>query len=318
MKCLSPIAILFAATILFSCSSSEDSVITNEQSGDINASRAIAEDYIGTWVSDCLPRTESNTPGGRDSFIYDGTKAAFITELFADTTCGNLQSFVVRSGTITFGDSLVESTFGVTAHEFTFTSNDSVSEDFNDIIYTSRDETLFGDNNSRSTVNMVPDALNASRKFNLIGPADFSKLDDLSDLVLNESTNTAITLIIERIRGVAASNIELAINVDALFAEATINGFVVALSENETGEWVGQSDALPGSAIDIRVTWSENYNGALLILAQAGITIDVGTMALVVEFTESDYNYNFDNDLDGVSNFDERQQGTDPYDAGSN
>lgn len=309
------IAIIILTSLLMSaCSSSGDSPVSNEQpEGGVQSESAALDEttFIGTWSTECLPSTEIDTQSTQDSFVYDGHRALFVTQQFWDTLCENTLSFVAKSGRITFGNSVVESTYGVTSNEFEFISDDSLTDDFLDIIYTRGELLYFGDINSKPGANQAPVSLDASRTHSYSGFPDYSSFDSLL-------ASVPITIEVEHFNGNLESNNALrAIDVSSLFLTVTIHGVPVDLTRT-ADKWVGQSTVAANSTFEIDVTWEESYRGQVLKLAASSERIDVETQPLTLVFTAVAYFTAFDSDQDGVDNLTERNQGTDPYDAASN
>jgi len=82
--------------------------------------------------------------------------------------------------------------------------------------------------------------------------------------------------------------------------------------------WTGSISVKRDSRIAVDVLWSENYAEASLRLAQAGLFQDVSDQDLILIVNSDSYDFNFDEDGDGVSNLDERRNNTNPFDSASN
>ena len=303
------VAMIVTMGLMSSCSTNDDSSegtsqnVVNAQIETVDPN-GVPTRFIGTWATDCLPG-EQNT---RDSFIYDGENASFITQTFSDALCENALSANTRSGKITFGESIVESTFGLNAYEIAFASDETIEEDFRDIIY-ARDELLyFGDKETISNASQTPVALDSSRTFNYTGLPDFTS----PDLNLVQITLEIADVFDDLI---PVSN-EQAISEDDLVLSATINGLNINLSR-EAGGWVGQTTVPPNTTVTLVVDWHDNYSGELLLLARASAEEFVDAPSIRFLVTPESYDTSYDADADGVSNLTERIQGTDPFDARS-
>lgn len=204
---------------------------------------------------------------------------------------------------------IIESTYGVTALEFTFASDQSITEDFRNIIF-ARDKLLyFGDKASDSNPSEIPIALDTSRTFTYTGLPDFSNLD-------SNSIELTIQIASFLDDSTAVSN-QQAVDKSALFPSATMNGLEISLIQ-ETDNWIGRTTVAPNTTVSVTVDWHENYNGSPLQLAQASVQIFVDTQPILVSFISDSYVTSFDADDDGVSNLEERENGTNPFDALSN
>ena len=106
-----------------------------------------------------------------------------------------------------------------------------------------------------------------------------------------------------------------AIDQSAVSLEVTVNGRQVLL-DGGTGQQRGVMNVSRGDVLKVVATWSEFYEGNILNLAQAtqDYTVPVNPETdVLVHFFTSDYFTGFDEDQDGISNIDERNAGTDPY-----
>ena len=65
--------------------------------------------------------------------------------------------------------------------------------------------------------------------------------------------------------------------------------------------------------IDIRLT--QLFEGSEVLVAQAVNQQSAGEEDLFVVLTDEDFNFSLDNDLDGIFNIDELENGTDPFTA---
>jgi len=108
-----------------------------------------------------------------------------------------------------------------------------------------------------------------------------------------------------------------AVEPSQLFVQVFVDDTEVTMEPNaETGLWEGNIQLTAGSETDISVLWSETYQGRQLELARADRTINVTTSPDRTQeevFVPSDFNSNFDADLDQRSNLDERNASTDPF-----
>ena len=133
--------------------------------------------FEGTWTRNCFSAAESQSLGTTQIFIFDGTRAVFITEFFQDGNCLKSTGLIVGSGFIEFNGVFVESTFGITANIFTFISDRPESNGFEDIVYTDNEKLFLGDDNSRSISAEHPTALNFAQPFEYSGVPNFSIVD---------------------------------------------------------------------------------------------------------------------------------------------
>ncbi len=113
------------------------------------------------------------------------------------------------------------------------------------------------------------------------------------------------------------------INANALFIDVKVDGVDVPMELITDGEpgseglRAGSIQLTEGTVQTVVVTWSENFEGALLPLAIAEKPIAVEGDASgnqEFSFVNNDFNYSSDDDGDEISNLQERNEETDPRD----
>lgn len=132
-----------------------------------------------------------------------------------------------------------------------------------------------------------------------------------------EQSNITVDVQIEGFYGPIADLMERAISVDELTLEVTLNDQPIPMQFN-SNFWTGSISVKRDSRIAVDVLWSENYAEASLRLAQADLIQDVSDQDLILIVNSDSYDFNFDEDGDGVSNLDERRNNTNPFDSASN
>ena len=100
-------------------------------------------------------------------------------------------------------------------------------------------------------------------------------------------------------------------NPAAVYAEFQVDGQTVGLSRN-SNTYVGESAGSAGASVVLDVSVLDNFNGVEFVVAEAQMTVAITTNQQLVEFTETDFNLQIDTDADGVPNYIERQQATNP------
>ena len=95
-------------------------------------------------------------------------------------------------------------------------------------------------------------------------------------------------------------------------------GATVSMQKGNGNEWSGTINVTPGTSFTATVTWNEAFNGQQLPLARRVESLEVATDGTVVTTNSTDYTTDIDNDGDGVSNFQERIDGSDPFTAPQN
>ena len=190
LQYLKPFILLLIVTLVACGSDSPSQTQSSDSDNTENTQNAVdngagmtpipledASIFMGTWTRNCFTAADSASLGTMQSFIYDGTRAAFITEFFQDVDCLQSTGVIVDSGFIEFNGVIVESTFGVTANIFTFVSAEPESIGFKDIVYTDNEQLFLGDENSRSTSAQHPMALNFALPYEYSGVPNFSIVD---------------------------------------------------------------------------------------------------------------------------------------------
>lgn len=110
-----------------------------------------------------------------------------------------------------------------------------------------------------------------------------------------------------------------AVDQNSLVLKVSVNGVDVPMDsfDPDTGLRAGRITLDAGTSNTIDVTWSESFVGTILDLATATRTVDIAATpdnTAQVLFTQSDFNFNIDDDQDDRSNLQERNENTDPYD----
>ena len=100
-------------------------------------------------------------------------------------------------------------------------------------------------------------------------------------------------------------------NPAAVYAEFQIDGQTVGLSRT-SNTYVAESTVSADASVVLDVSVLDNFNGVEFVVAQAQMTVAITTNQQFVEFTESDFNLQIDTDADGVPNYIEREQATNP------
>ncbi|OED39075.1 hypothetical protein AB833_16150 [Chromatiales bacterium (ex Bugula neritina AB1)] len=131
--------------------------------------------------------------------------------------------------------------------------------------------------------------------------------DGSAELSSGIASNEQITVSLpERIRNAAA------VDLNAVQAVATVNGEEHILTLNG-GKFQASISVPSNTSFTIRLDFSETLpSGISIVLASYQENISVAGTNQTVEFFDSDYNTNFDNDGDGFSNIAERELNTDP------
>ena len=100
-------------------------------------------------------------------------------------------------------------------------------------------------------------------------------------------------------------------NPAAVYAEFQIDGQTVGLSRT-SNTYVAESTVSADASVVLDVSVLDNFNGVEFVVAQAQMTVAITTNQQSVEFTETDFNLQIDTDADGVPNYIEREQATNP------
>lgn len=107
------------------------------------------------------------------------------------------------------------------------------------------------------------------------------------------------------------------VDLSQLRAEVTLSdGRSIPMTSNGT-EWVGTIDVVANSQLQINIIWIEFYDNRDLPLAELARTVDVGDTAFALSIGPTEYLTNLDEDRDGVTNLDERNALSDPFDGTS-
>lgn len=96
----------------------------------------------------------------------------------------------------------------------------------------------------------------------------------------------------------------------------TINGQTFLMSRLANNQFQVQiPNIAANSSVSVQVEYSETLpDGRVLLLGQSEpIDQMVGNANLTVSISNDQFNYSFDDDVDGISNIVEREQGTDPF-----
>lgn len=93
----------------------------------------------------------------------------------------------------------------------------------------------------------------------------------------------------------------------------SIDNKIYALAKSG-GQWTGTFNVAANESYQIRVDWNENYKGRQLPMASATKTVEVGSSAVSAQIASADYDTtSFDEDSDGLSNLDERNNNSNPF-----
>lgn len=94
------------------------------------------------------------------------------------------------------------------------------------------------------------------------------------------------------------------------------NGVNLSMTRIGVGNsWTGTANVVAGRAYTATVVWVERYNGQNLPLAELTQQLEVSNDGEVTIISTSAYSTDIDSDSDGVSNLQERQDGTEPLDG---
>jgi len=91
------------------------------------------------------------------------------------------------------------------------------------------------------------------------------------------------------------------------------NGQTIGMSKSSTGGWTGTTTVATNQSYTLNVTWVERYLDTDLPLATIEQDFDVVGNKHVLNISQDNYDTAIDNDNDGISNLNERQNNTDPY-----
>ncbi|WP_157735746.1 sugar-binding protein [Granulosicoccus antarcticus] len=95
------------------------------------------------------------------------------------------------------------------------------------------------------------------------------------------------------------------------------NGTSVNLVKNDDGSWSGTINVTPGRNYIATITWVESLDGQDIPLASQTQSLEVSADGNVTRTDSNDYSTDIDTDSDGISNLDERHNGTNPLQADS-
>ena len=98
---------------------------------------------------------------------------------------------------------------------------------------------------------------------------------------------------------------------DNLILQLTVEGRVITVEPNSDGEYILRTTVTPNTQSIVSVAWFEIIGDRMLPLAIASRTLDVGSTSSPVSLRISSYNTEIDDDQDGISNLQERREGTD-------
>ena len=123
-----------------------------------------------------------------------------------------------------------------------------------------------------------------------------------------ELSNSALELgIPQKIRQVSA------VNLDAVTAIANVNGtdYPMERSGNRFRTTI-TLDNITSVAVNLRFTETLDSGYVLNLATHSQVTRNVDSSNITMEFFESDFDTNFDDDVDDITNLRERELGTDP------
>ncbi|OED43059.1 hypothetical protein AB833_04545 [Chromatiales bacterium (ex Bugula neritina AB1)] len=103
-------------------------------------------------------------------------------------------------------------------------------------------------------------------------------------------------------------------NPQNVYAELRAGSRSIGLSRN-TNNYSATDSATAGDNVTLKSDILDTFNGQPYVLATAQTTVQISGNGQSVVFTESDFQLDIDTDNDGVANYIERQQGTNPLAA---
>ena len=95
------------------------------------------------------------------------------------------------------------------------------------------------------------------------------------------------------------------------------NGANVSMTRGTGNNWRGEINVTAGRTYTATVVWVENYQGQSLPLAELVQQIEVANDGTANVISTSEYRTDIDSDSDGVSNLQERRDGSDPLEDGA-
>ena len=98
---------------------------------------------------------------------------------------------------------------------------------------------------------------------------------------------------------------------DNLILQLTVEGRVITVAPNSDGEYILRTTVTPDTQSIVSVEWFEMIGDRMVRLATASRTLNVGSASSPVSLRISAYNTMIDDDDDGISNLQERRDGTD-------
>lgn len=105
-------------------------------------------------------------------------------------------------------------------------------------------------------------------------------------------------------------------NPGSVYAEYRVDGQPVGLTRN-SDSYSANSSVASGAIVVLDVALKDNFNASAYLVAEAQKTVQITSGQQVVQFAPSDFNLQIDTDADGVLNYIEREQATNPLAAGS-
>lgn len=91
------------------------------------------------------------------------------------------------------------------------------------------------------------------------------------------------------------------------------NGASVSMQQGAGDSWTGTINVATGNQYTATVTWVENVNEVDVPLAQLTQQLQVAADGSVVRSAETEYSTDIDSDADGLTNLEERENGTNPF-----
>jgi len=88
---------------------------------------------------------------------------------------------------------------------------------------------------------------------------------------------------------------------------------IIPMTNVGEDSWTGTINVQPNSNISVTGRWIETVDNRDLVLANWLESITVGADGAELNLTTANYNYEIDEDGDSISNLDEREDGTDPF-----
>lgn len=102
------------------------------------------------------------------------------------------------------------------------------------------------------------------------------------------------------------------VNAADVYAELTANGAGIGLIRN-ANDFTASVTAQVGDSVVLKSDFLHTYNNQPYVIATAEKTVQIGSDGQSVLFADAEYQLDIDTDNDGIANYLERQQGTNPF-----